>query len=124
MLRFGPNADFSATFAQGKDFAGIEQAIGIEGVVDATHEVEVGVGENEGHELGLFHADAVFAGERAADFEAVTDNFGGGLHGAFELSGIAGIVKNDGMQIAIAGVENVADLKTELRADFVDAAEG
>jgi len=43
---------------------------------------------------------------------------------AFELSGIAGVVENDGVQIAVTGVENVADLKTELRADFLDAAEG
>ena len=92
--------------------------------MDAAHEVEVSVGEYEGHELGFFHADAVFAGERAADFEAVVDNFGGGLHGAFELGGVAGVVEDDGMQIAVAGVENIADLKTELRADFLDAAEG
>jgi hypothetical protein len=31
----------------------------------------------------------VFAGECAADFEAVTDDFGRGLHGAFKLGGIA-----------------------------------
>src|SRR6266850_3125352 len=118
------DADFPAAFAQGKDFAGIERAIGIEGVVDAAHEVEVGVGEYEWHELGLFHADAVFSGERAADFEAVTDDFGRGLHGAFELGGVPRIVEDDGMQIAVTGVENVANLKTELRADFLDAPKG
>src|SRR6266478_1156773 len=118
------DADFAAAFAQGKDFAGIERAMGIEGVVDAAHEVEVGVGEYERHELGLFHADPMFAGERAADFEAVTDDFGRGLHGAFELGGIAGIVEDDGVQIAVTGVENVADLKTEVRTDFLDATEG
>src|SRR6267143_2986870 len=117
------DADFTAAFAQGEALAGIERAIGIERVMDAAHEVEVGVGENERHELGLFHADAVFAGERAADFEAVADDFGGGLHGTFELGGIARVVEDDGMQIAITGVEDVADLKTELRADFLDAAE-
>src|SRR3981189_2718103 len=108
------DTDFTAAFAQRKDFAGIERAIGIEGVVDAAHEVEVGVGEDEWHELGLFHADAVLAGKRAADFEAVTDNFGGGLHGAFELGGIARVVEDDGMQIAVTRAENVARLKTEL----------
>src|ERR1700682_530068 len=118
------DADFAAAFAQGKDFAGIERAMRIEGVVDPTHEVEVGVVENEWHELGLFHADAVFAVERAADFEAVANNFGGGLHGAFELGGIAGIIEDDGGKIAVTGVENVANLKTELRTDFLNAAEG
>ena len=91
--RLFADADFAAAFAQGKDFAGVEGAGRIEGVVDAAHQIEIGVGEDERHELRLFHADAVFAGERAADFKTVTDDFGGGLHGAFELRGIARIVE-------------------------------
>lgn len=117
------DADFAAAFAEGKDFAGIERSVRIEGVVDAAHEIEIGVGEKERHELRFFHADAVLAGKRAADFDAVTDNFGGGSQGAFELRFVAGIVKNDGMKIPVAGVENVADVKTVVRADFLDAAE-
>jgi hypothetical protein len=123
MRRFRPDADFAAAFAEGKDFAGIERGIGIEGVMDASHEIEIGVGEDQRHELGLFHADTVLAGERAADFDAVTDDFGGGLHGAFELRGVARIVQNDGVQIAVPGMKNVADLKAELRANLLDAAE-
>jgi len=90
--------------------------------VDAAHEIEIGIRESERHELGLFHADTVFSGERAADFETVADNFGGGLHGAFELRGVARIVEDDGVEIAVAGVKDVADLKTELRPDLPDAA--
>src|SRR5437879_6861501 len=58
-------ANFAAAFAEREDLAGIEQTSGIEGVVDAAHEVEIGVGEKKRHQLGLFHADAVFGGERA-----------------------------------------------------------
>ena len=118
------NANFAAAFAEGEDFAGVEGGIGIEGVVDAAHEIEIGVGENERHELGLFHADAMFAGERAADFEAVADDLGGGLHSAFELRGIARIVEDDGVEVAVTGVKNIADLKAELRADLLNAAKG
>src|SRR4029077_3163726 len=73
---------------------------------------------------GFFHTHAVFSGERATDFEAVADDFGGGLHGAFELRGVARIVKDDGVEVAVAGMKNVADLKTELCADLLDAAKG
>ena len=117
----GTDADFAAAFAEGEDFAGVERTIGIEGIVDAAHEVEIGVGKKKGHEPGLFHADAVLAGERAADFHAVANDFGGSLHGALELTFVAGIVKNNGMKIAVAGVEDVANVEAVLRADFADA---
>jgi hypothetical protein len=123
MRGLGADTDFAAAFAEGEDFAGIEGGIGIEGVVDAAHEIEVGVGEEERHELGFFHADAVLAGERAADFDAIADDFGGGFEGALELRGVAGIVEHDGVQVAVAGVENVSDLKAILIADLLDAAQ-
>ena len=117
------DADFAAALAQREDFAGIEGGVGIEGVVDAAHEIEVGVGEEERHKFGFFHADAVLAGKRAADFDAIADDFGGGFQGALELRGVAGIVEYDGMQVAVAGVEDVADLKAVLIADLPDAAQ-
>ena len=117
------DADFAAAFAEGEDFAGIEGGIGIEGVVDAAHEIEVGIGEEERHEFRFFHANAVLAGERAADFDAIADDFCGGFESALELRGVAGIVENDGVQVAVASVENVTDLKAVLIADLPDAAQ-
>src|SRR4029077_2735127 len=117
-------ADFAAAFAQWEDLAGVEGGIGSKGVVNAAHEVEISVGEEERHELGFFHANAVFAGERAADFDAVADDFGGGFEGAFELSSVTGIEKDDWVEIAVASVENIADLKAVLIADFADTAKG
>jgi len=117
------DADFAAAFAEGEDFAGIEGGIGIEGVVHAAHEIEVGVGEEERHKFGFFHADAVLAGKRAADFDAIADDFGGGFEGALELRRVAGIVEHDGVQVAVPGVKDVADLKAVLIADLPDAAQ-
>src|SRR5438132_1498667 len=117
------DADFAAAFAEGEDFAGIEGGIGIEGVVDAAHEIEVGIGEEERHEFRFFHAYAVLAGERAADFDAIADDLCGGFEGALELRGVAGIVENDGVQVAVASVEDVTDLKAVLIADLPDAAQ-
>src|SRR6266702_7631162 len=91
--------------------------------MDAAHEIEISVGEKKRHELALFHADAVLAGERPADFHAIADDFGGGFEGAFELRGIPRIVEDDGMEIAVAGVKNIADLKAVLLADLLDAAQ-
>lgn len=121
-MRARADTDFATTFAEGKDFAGVERAIGIEGVVDATHEVEIGVGKKKRHEFGLFHADAVLAGERATDFDAIANDFGGGLHGALELTLVARIVEHDGMKITVSGVEDVADVEAVAAPDFADVA--
>ena len=122
-FRAGTDADFAAALAEREDFARVERAIGIESVVDAAHEVEVRVGKKQGHKFGLFHADAVLAGKRAADFDAIANDFGGGLHGALELTFVAGIVKNYRMKVAVASVEDVADVEAIAGADFTDVAE-
>ena len=116
-------ARFAATLAERENFAWVERALWIEGVVNAAHEIEIGVVEVERHQLAFFHTDAVFAGETAADFDAVANDFGRGLHGALELLVVAEIVENDGMEVAIAGVEDVADVEAELIADFLYAAQ-
>ena len=116
-------AGFAAAFAEREDFSGVQRAFWIEGVVDAAHEVEVCVGEKERHEFALFHADAVLAGEAAADFDAITDDFSGGFQSALELLVVAKIVENDRVEIAVAGVEDVANAEAELVADFLDVAE-
>jgi len=120
--RLSAEADFAAALAEGEDFAGIQQTGGIESVVDAPHEIEIGVGKKKRHEFGFFHANAVFAGKRAARFHAITNDFGGSLHGAFELPFVTGIIENDGMKISVAGVKNVGDVEAVAVADFADAA--
>ena len=116
-------ARLAATFAKRENLAGIQRTLWIERVVDAAHEVEVGVGEEKWHQFAFFHANTVFAGEAAANFDAVANDCGGGLHGALELLVVAEIVENDGMEIAVTGVKDVADLESELIADFLNAAQ-
>ena len=41
-----------------------------------------------------------------------------------ELLLVARVKKNDGMEIAVAGVKNIADFEAVLAADFTDAAQG
>ena len=120
-MRF--EARLAAAFAERKDLSGIQRTLRIECVVDAAHEIEVGIVEQERHKLAFFHPDTVFAGEAAADLDAVTNDFGRSFQSALELLVVAEIVENDGVEIAVASVENVADVESELSADFLDAAE-
>src|SRR5260370_37810471 len=90
---------------------------------DGANDIEISVGKKRGEDCGLFHAAGVLAGERTADLHAIADDFGGGFEGAFELRGITRIVEDDGMQVAVAGVKNIADLKAVLLADLLDAAQ-
>lgn len=120
--RAGTDANFAAAFAEREDLPGVEQTSGVEGVVDAPHEIEVGVGEKKRHQLGFFHADAVFARERATDCHAIADDFRGGLHGMFELPPVAGIIENNGMKVTVACVENIANVEAVSRTDLADAA--
>jgi len=91
--------------------------------VNAAHQREIIVGKNQRHQLVFFHADAVLAGERAANFDAIANDFVGGGDGAFEVRRIARIVEDDGMEVAVTGMKNVADLKTVGFGNFGDAAE-
>ena len=61
-------------------------------------------------------------GEAAADFNAIANDFGGSFESAFELFGVAWIVENDRMKIAIASMAAVADPKAELITDLFYAA--
>src|SRR5699024_6594608 len=59
------------------------------------------------HLVDLFHTDAVFAGNRAAVFQAeLADGAAKGL-GALEFAGNVGIIENQRMQIAVAGMKDV-----------------
>src|SRR5690606_10340200 len=53
-----------------KDLAGIEQMLGIEGTFDPHLLVEIDFVEHFRHQIALFYADPMFAGENAADFHA------------------------------------------------------
>ena len=117
------DAGFAAAFAERERFSRVQGAGWIRRVVDAAHEREIGVGEEERHQLVFFHADAVFAGQAAADLHAIADDFGGDFHGALQLRGVARIEENDGVQVAVAGVKDVADEAAILLAKLLNVAE-
>ena len=71
--------------------------------------LEVVLVEHGAHEIALFDADPVLAGQNAADFDTELENVGAELLGLFKLARIVGIVKDQGMQVAVAGVEHIGD---------------
>ena len=66
----------------------------------------------------------MFAGDGTAHFDAEADDFVGGGDCAAKLFFFASIKKNDGMQVAVAGMENVSDLETIFCADLIDPPQG
>src|SRR5262245_6673069 len=102
-----PGRQLDAGRAEGNDLPRIAQAPRIEGLADAAHEREVRLGEDEAHPLALLDADAVLAGQRATDLDAGGEDFRPrGRHAAALL--VAAVVEEDaGMEVPVAGVEDV-----------------
>src|SRR5262249_52518982 len=67
---------------------------------------QIRLAEHRRHEIAFLDADAVFAGEHAAHFDAELQDIGAERLGAFELAGIVRIVEDERVQIAVAGMED------------------
>ena len=88
----------------------------------AAHQVKIGVAEKQRHEFIFFHAHAVFAGQRATQLDTIAEDFMGSGDGVFKLPRIARIVEDDGMQVAVAGMKDIADGETVFLADAAESA--
>src|SRR5262249_158885 len=87
-----------------KHLAGMAQALPVEGALGPLLLVEVGFREHRRHQVALLDADAVLAGEHAADLDAQPQDVGAERLGAVELARLVGIVEDERMQVAVAGV--------------------
>src|SRR6266850_2317631 len=120
-VRHGPRLD--ARLAGGEHLAGIAEATGIERGLEALHQREVGRREDERHEVGLLEADAVLARDRAADLRAHLHDLGAGGDDTRLLTGLARVVEDVRVQVAVARVEHVADAQAVRGHDLVHARE-
>ena len=75
---------------------------------------KIDLGEHHRHQVALFDADAVLAGQHAADLDAELQDVGAELFGAVELALFVGVVQNERMQVAVAGVEHVGDAEARI----------
>src|SRR5580698_4918798 len=102
-------AEFGATMQRREYFSRIEQALAVEGAFEPLLLIEIDFGEHHRHQIALLDPDAVLAGEYAADFDAEPQYIGAELFGALEFVGLIGIVEDQRVQIAIAGMKYIGD---------------
>ncbi len=114
-------AELGAAVQGRKHFSRIEQPLRVEGAFQALLLVQINLAEHLAHEVALFDADAMFAGQHAAEFDAAAQDVGTERLGSLDLAGLVGVVEDQGMQIAVAGVKNVGDAKTVFFGEIADS---
>src|ERR1700720_4229681 len=92
-------AELGAAMELREDLAGIEQPVGVEGAFEAQLLIEIDLVEHDRHEVALLDADAVLAGEDAADLDAEPQYVRPERLGALELAGLVGVVKDERVKI-------------------------
>src|SRR5262249_2543188 len=105
-------AEFGAAVQLRKHFSRIEQTIRIESTFQALLVREIALVEHRAHKIALFNADAVLAGQYTADFDAEPQDIRAKGLGALDFVGLVGIVKNERVEVAVAGVKDVRQAKT------------
>src|SRR3954452_8973214 len=97
--------EFGTAVKLGKDLAGVQQPAGVESAFQALLLVQVGLGELLGHQVALLDADAVLSGQHAADLDAKLQDIGAELLRPLQLARNVGIVEDQRVQVAVAGME-------------------
>src|SRR2546427_7977717 len=93
----------------GQELSGIHDAVRIKRPLHTLHRHQVGVGKHPAHVLPLFDSHPMFACDGAPGFDAGAKDLLARPHHLVHDSRLAGIEEDDRVQIAIPGVEQVAD---------------
>src|SRR5882757_4079407 len=115
---------FGAAVQGWKYLAGIEQALRVEGAFQSLLLVEIDLAEHFRHQVALLDADAMFAGKNAAEFDTDPQDIGAEGFGPFDLTGLVGIIQDQRMQIAVAGMKHVGDAEIVLSREVADSRQG
>ena len=75
------------------------------------------------HQIALFDADAMLAGEHAADLDAEPQDIGAEGLRLVQLARPVGIVEDQRMEIAVAGVEHIGDPQPVARGELAHAGQ-
>src|SRR5690606_5544044 len=102
-------AEFGTAKELRKYLPGIEEVLRIKRALHTHLVVEVDVGEHLRHQVPLLDADPVLAGQHAADLHAQAQYVGAEALRPVELARYIGVVEDQRMQIAVAGVEDIGD---------------
>src|SRR3546814_2215126 len=90
-----------------KDLTRIEQKFGVESTFQTLLLLKVGFAEHFGHQVPLFYADPMFAGEDPAHFDAQLQNVVTEGLGAFQLVEFVRIIQDKRVKVAGPGVAKV-----------------
>src|SRR5436190_8367642 len=96
------------TALEREDLGRVQQPLRIEHGLDSHLHDEIGLGELDVHQVALLDADAVLAGEAAAGGDAQLEDLMTRLLGPIGLRRIVGVKQDQGVQVAVAGVEDVS----------------
>src|SRR3954464_15765276 len=94
------------------DLAGVGQPGRVERAAQALERVQVLLAEHLRHVLLLVDPDAVLAGDRPAGVQAGVEDEPGELLGALGFALHAAVVADERVQVAVAGVEDVATMRS------------
>src|SRR5207244_10499642 len=117
MRPVGDGPDLAAGLLGRKNLPGIAEPGRIERALQAMHEREIGRREDERHEVGFFEADPVLARDRPAYLGADLHDLRAGRHHARLVARLARVVEKIRVEVAVAGVEHVADAPAGRRDD-------
>src|ERR1700704_952874 len=111
---------FGAAVQGRKHFSRIEQALRVERAFQPLLLVEIDLREHLRHQIALFDADAMFAGKYTTEFDAAAQDIGAERLGLVHLTGLVGIVQDQRMQIAVAGVKHIGDAQAVFLGEIAD----
>src|ERR1041384_2765339 len=100
---------FPAEARRGKHLPRIAEAFRVERAAHGEHHVQVVCREHFRHVVGLVRADSMLARERAARVDAVLEDFATDFGGERGLARDLLVVADERMQVAAAGMKDVAD---------------
>src|SRR6185437_13643095 len=85
-------AKFGAAMQGRKHLAGVEKPLRVEGTFEALLLIEVDLGKHLRHQIALFDAHTVLAGQHAAELDAGPEDVGAEGFRPLDLAGLVGVV--------------------------------
>ena len=111
----------AASAGCGQQFVGAQPIGRVEGDPQAFHRFKIAGLKHLVHETDFFHANAMLARYTSTACETLVENLAAGLQDSLNFRFVTFVKKQDGMQVAVACVEDIDDLDVILLTDFSDS---
>ena len=101
-------------------FRRVEQPLRIKHVFDGHLRFEICGGELRVHQIALFDAHTVLTGQAPSNLDAELQDLGPERFAQLKITGLVGIKEDEGVHIAIPGMEHIGHVEAELFGQFAD----